>query len=335
MIQLAKTATVSGQISISTCGRELNAPFGEGKQGNPQQFKWLLELLVVDFEFKLDQQRGRKSRPMPPADLRLLHSGDLAGAVELSRLAGWNQTIDDWEMLLRLEPQGCFGIELDDRIVATTTLLCYGAQLAWIGMVLTNPEYRRMGFARRLVEAALERAGSLGINCVKLDATPEGRPLYEKLGFETEQVVERWSRDGCQTNRPAGPFLPLSPSSPELDREAFGAGRAALLEELALRNPPHRTEEAYAFSRLGARRRYLGPCVAPEPKAARLVAEQILLEPAETGWYWDLLSTNMEAARLAAELGFVAQRRLERMVIGNRLAKNDQLVYAIAGFELG
>jgi hypothetical protein len=38
---------------------------------------------------------------------------------------------------------------------------------------------------------------------------------------------------------------------------------------------------------------------------------------------------------LAEELGFVAQRRLGRMVIGNRLAKNDQLVYAIAGFELG
>jgi hypothetical protein len=75
--------------------------------------------------------------------------------------------------------------------------------------------------------------------------------------------------------------------------------------------------------------------LALEQKSARIVIEQILLESPETGWYWDLLTANLKAVELAEELGFVAQRRLGRMVIGNRLAKNDQLVYAIAGFELG
>jgi hypothetical protein len=120
-----------------------------------------------------------------------------------------------------------------------------------------------------------------------------------------------------------------------MDREAFGADRTVLLQELACRNPPNGRDEAYGFSREGARCRYLGPCVALEQKAARLVIEQILLESPETGWYWDLLTANIKAVELAEELGFVAQRRLGRMVIGNRLAKNDQLVYAIAGFELG
>jgi acetyltransferase (GNAT) family protein len=81
-----------------------------------------------------------------------LHAADLSSAMELSHLAGWNQTIDDWQTLLWLDPEGCFGIEVDDRIVATTTLLCYERRLAWIGMLLTMPDYRRMGFAlwRRL-----------------------------------------------------------------------------------------------------------------------------------------------------------------------------------------
>lgn len=272
---------------------------------------------------------------MHPGNLRVLRPGDLADAVELSRLAGWNQTIDDWEMLLRLDPQGCFGIELDDRVVATATLLCYGVELAWIGMVLTKPDYRRMGFARRLMQAALDRASSLGTKSIKLDATPEGQPLYKQLGFETEQVVERWFRDGGQINAPVKPLSSLSRPSLEMDREAFGADRAALLQELALRNASTSAIDAYGFSRAGTRRRYLGPCVAQEAKTARLVIEQILLEPAETGWFWDLLSSNKKAVELASRLGFVAQRRLERMVIGNRFAKNDQLVYAIAGFELG
>jgi hypothetical protein len=38
---------------------------------------------------------------------------------------------------------------------------------------------------------------------------------------------------------------------------------------------------------------------------------------------------------LAAEFDFAPQRRLERMVLGQRLPKEDEIVYAIAGFELG
>src|SRR6266566_9583484 len=100
--------------------------------------------------------------------LRLLQTADLASAIELSRLAGWNQTIEDWQTVLRLDPDGCFAIEVDDRIAATTTLLCYGTRLAWIGMVLTRPEYRRMGFARTLLATALQRADNMGVETLKL-----------------------------------------------------------------------------------------------------------------------------------------------------------------------
>jgi GNAT superfamily N-acetyltransferase len=272
---------------------------------------------------------------MTRGKLRLLGTDDLANAIELPRLAGWNQTFDDWQMLLRLDPQACFCIELDDRIVATTTMLCYGRQLAWIGMVLTRPEYRRMGFAQRLVKAALERAADLKIESVKLDATSEGQPLYEKLGFQTEQVVERWFRAGLQ-DRAAWKTVPTpDPYSLELDLEAFGADRAMLLQQLELRNPPVTTAGAHCFAREGTRARYLGPCVAHDQKAARLVIEQCLQGSSESAWYWDLLSANKNAIELATEFGFVPQRRLERMVLGQSLNRNDEMVCAIAGFELG
>jgi GNAT superfamily N-acetyltransferase len=272
---------------------------------------------------------------MTPGNLRLLRTDDVANASELPGLAGWNQTIDDWQTLLRLDPHVCFCIELDDRIVATTTLLCYGRWLAWIGMVLTRPEYRRMGFAQRLVKAALERAADLKIESVKLDATPEGQPLYEKLGFQTEQIVERWFRVGLQNRAPQKSVPSSDRYSLELDLEAFGADRAMLLRQLELRNPPITAVGAHCFARDGARARYLGPCVAQEQKAARFVIEQCLRASPESDWYWDLLSANKKAIELATEFGFVPQRRLERMVLGNTIRKNDELVYAIAGFELG
>jgi ribosomal protein S18 acetylase RimI-like enzyme len=272
---------------------------------------------------------------MSQENLRLLCPADLGGAVELSRLANWNQTIDDWEMLLRLDPQGCFAIEVDGQIVSTTTLLCYGKQLAWIGMVLTRPEYRRRGFAKRLMQAALERASDLKIESIKLDATADGQPLYEKLGFKTEQVIERWFRDGQSTITPAQPALRNIPPPLEMDREAFGADRAMLLQQLASRNPPESTGEAYNFSRNGARCQYLGPCVARDQKSARTVIAHTLQSSPQSSWYWDLLSSNQNAIDLAAEFGFAPQRRLERMVLGDSITKNDQMVYAIAGFELG
>lgn len=272
---------------------------------------------------------------MSHENFRLLGPADLEGAVELSRLANWNQTIDDWEMLLRLDPQGCFAIEVDSQIVATTTLLCYGKQLAWIGMVLTRPDHRRRGFAKQLMQAALERASELKIESIKLDATADGQPLYEKLGFETEQVIERWFRDEQSTIAPAQPALRTVPPPLEMDHEAFGADRARLLQELASRNPPDSTGEAYNFSRNGARCRYLGPCVAQDQKSARTVIARTLQASPESNWYWDLLSSNQNAVDLAAEFGFAPQRRLERMVLGDSIVKNDQMVYAIAGFELG
>jgi GNAT superfamily N-acetyltransferase len=272
---------------------------------------------------------------MSQGNLRLLRSSDLSGAMELSRAAGWNQTIEDWEMLLRLDPQSCFAVELNDRIVATTTLLCYGQELAWIGMVLTRQEYQRMGFARRLMQTALDRAAELKIECIKLDATSQGQPLYEKLGFQTEQIIERWFCEQPKNNKHARPALSHIPPSSGLDRTAFGADRTRVFAELETRSIPATTAEAYCFSRNGTRFRYLGPCVATEPQAARVVIEQTLRSSTPSGWCWDLLSSNKMAVELAGELGFTPQRRLERMSLGKRFDKNDQMVYAIAGFELG
>ena len=125
-----------------------------------------------------------------------LRSSDLPGAMELSRSAGWNQTIEDWEMLLRLDPQGCFAIELDDRIVATTTLLCYGATTGLDRDGADQAGVSAHGLcAGDSCRAALDRAAELKIESIKLDATPQGQPLYEKLGFQTEQIIERWFCD--------------------------------------------------------------------------------------------------------------------------------------------
>jgi GNAT superfamily N-acetyltransferase len=60
-----------------------------------------------------------------------------------------------------------------------------GARRGNILNVYTEPEFRRQGIARRLMETALEWCRLNGIRAVILHASAEGRALYESLGFQS------------------------------------------------------------------------------------------------------------------------------------------------------
>ena len=225
-------------------------------------------------------------------------------------------------------------MEVGGHVVCTATLLSYGDRLGWIGMVLTHPEFRHQGFAKQLFEHVLAIADSLGVKTFKLDATDQGQHLYESYGFKSEQAIERWFRPGSlarEISEPSVEFTKLH----QLDREAFGADRSKLLEKLARRGKCCSGPGAYTFSRAGRSFSYLGPCLAESAEAARQVLEMAIGIPEAGGWFWDLLPANRNAVAVASEMGFAPQRRLMRMFRGEELSGNDQLVYAIAGFELG
>jgi GNAT superfamily N-acetyltransferase len=53
----------------------------------------------------------------------------------------------------------------------------------WIQNVYTEPEFRRKGVARRLMQTAIEWCGQAGFVHISLHASVYGRRLYEELGF--------------------------------------------------------------------------------------------------------------------------------------------------------
>ena len=67
----------------------------------------------------------------------------------------------------------------------------FGA-VAWIAMMLVDEAFRGRGIGRALMDRALEHVDSRGIPTVRLDATPLGQPLYEKLGFAPQFEVARF-----------------------------------------------------------------------------------------------------------------------------------------------
>src|SRR5215831_21224799 len=177
-------------------------------------------------------KRESKWSQIVVTEVRLLSAADIPAGMRLKAAAGWNQTEADWQRVLMLEPDGCFAIECDGHVRATATAVCFGEELAWVGMVLTDGQYRGRGFARQLMEHTLAYLRGRRVAWIKLDATDMGRPLYERLGFREEGGIERWIR-------PAGAW-PRQRSTvgrfdldAALDREAYGADRSCLLQMLA------------------------------------------------------------------------------------------------------
>jgi GNAT superfamily N-acetyltransferase len=265
-----------------------------------------------------------------------LRNSDIEDALVLSDAAGWNQTPDDWSRLISLEPENCYSVEEDGRVVATSTLLVHSRDLAWLGMVLTHPDHRKRGHARRLLDIALTRARELGIRSVKLDATAEGEPIYRSLGFETEQAIERWRRDPgpVEAARISEGEIPF-----ELDLAAFGADRSRFLRALVPlpygRGSERCVHDAYALHRPGRRAWYFGPCVSRTPEPAQQLAASAVAQHPDEPWVWDILPANEQARDMAVRLGFRPVRTLKRMWLGENVRGDDSLVYATAGFEAG
>lgn len=267
--------------------------------------------------------------------VRLLTKRDVEAAIDLSTAVGWNQTVADWEMLLCLAPEGCFAIESGGALRATATLFSYGRRLEWVGMVLTHPLYRRRGFARALLEHVIHDADARGIACLKLDATDQGQPLYESLGFQAVESVERWWRrgdSGASTSRDDGQ---IPPSLRMMDEEAFGADRWAMLQALAERSVVIASASGFALLRPGLKASYAGPCVARNAEAASDLIKACVHAAGSSDCCWDIPGRNQPAVQLARELGFEPRRQLVRMARGAPCNGRDEWIYGIAGFELG
>jgi hypothetical protein len=191
-------------------------------------------------------------------------------------------------------------------------------------MVLTHPEYRGRGYARTLMERALDYLHD--VQTVKLDATEMGHPLYKTLGFVDECATERWIRP-AQPSAPAGITEPRPQGAePLLDKEAFGADRSALLNRLAQFEGAS-LKDAFAMGRADR----FGPCVSRSREAAEQLAQWFLSRHPNEQLLWDLFPEN----NLAEPLGFTLSRRLTRMMRGRVLTGDNSLIYAGAGFEFG
>jgi len=220
-----------------------------------------------------------ESRTEAAVRLRDMTSDDLAAAHALSREAQWPHRLEDWDFMFRVG-QGVVA-ERDGVIVGTTLAWPYGEHAATLGMVIVSAACRGAGVGRKLMNATIE---GLGERAIQLNATTDGLALYKSLGFVTTGGIHQHQgaafsvpvvslRRGERV-RPMG--AGDEPAVVELDRQATGFARGAMLAEMlktAQGVVLDRDGEAVGFALF---RRFgmghaVGPVVAPDAHGARVL----------------------------------------------------------------
>lgn len=278
-------------------------------------------------------------------EIRTMQPEDLPLGQALCRLAGWNQTAADWQRLLTLSPDGIFVATYKGQPCATACATHYGSKTAWIGMVLVHPDCRRRNIGSSLMRHCIDYLKTKRVECIKIDASDQGRPVYLKLGFDDERPVFRYlgSKPSGITPDPDAHAVRAEwwPAIAACDRDVFGSDRLDLLKLLSTQAisavvPTSSGVAGYGFAREGIHASYVGPIVAMDATTARRIVATLLAQLPDGEVYWDILPDNVAAKGLAAEQGFAIRRRFTRMYLGEPIHSGDLgYLYGTAGLEFG
>jgi len=135
------------------------------------------------------------------------------------------------ELYLTVQPDGWYVIEESGRIVAAAGAIAYGT-FCWLGLVATHPDARGRGLATTISQHLVDWSRARGCTTVALDASDPGRPVYERLGFQSIGSTVELRTDPARHASDPG-VRPLAAGELDellaLDRVGFGEDRSRVL----------------------------------------------------------------------------------------------------------
>ena len=261
--------------------------------------------------------------------LRKMTPGDIPYGMKLKSLAGWNQLDSDWSMLLDAGGDN-FVASLDGEDAGIVVSLPYQDHFTWIAMVLVDPNARRKGVGKTLMNKSIEVALPKGP--IRLDATADGFELYKTLGFQTEYELVRLIKSSTatpvkQNNQNTEAGIPMGNDELEsiirLDMPIFGADRSGILRCMYERNPEYAfcikengSIKSYCLGRSGSQYEHIGPIIADGFGYAADILASVLEPLGSKDVVIDVFADKEDWIALLEESGFTKQRSFTRMCLG-------------------
>lgn len=126
-------------------------------------------------------------------------------------------------------------VEMDQEIIGLGTSIVFG-ETAWLAHIIVDSGLRGKGIGTTLVKHLLKQLDDTSVPTCLLVATPDGKTIYQKAGFEVVTEYTFLQRKGRWPEQPLSPNI--QPYSAEyqsallsLDKYITGEDRSRLLNE--------------------------------------------------------------------------------------------------------
>jgi GNAT superfamily N-acetyltransferase len=276
--------------------------------------------------------------------VKIMRSEDFAFAVELANTMNWNMATEDFEFMLKLEPEGCFVLFDDSKPVGIATCIAYG-EVGWFGNLIVKEEYRHKGAGSFLVKYAIDYLHSKGVETIGLYAYPNLTKFYGDHGFKADETftvlqAQIQKRPGKEelTQIERNNIQAIT----KFDRECFGGDRKKLLESIILEEDnlsyclsKDKDMMGYLAGTVYEHMAWIGPliCRGDNSEAAVSLLNAALEKLAGKTVYLALSKKETSIVNILFSMGFKKDFDVIRMFFGPRVAKN--CIYLAESLERG
>jgi GNAT superfamily N-acetyltransferase len=285
---------------------------------------------------------------MTALQIRPMTPDDVAPAAAMYRAGGWGEREAYMRWAMTVPTCRLLVGVAEGRIVATG-LATINGPVGWVGSIFVDVEMRSHGYGRLMTEAACELIDAAGCRTQALIASEFGKPLYDKMGFRVDDEYQIYGvpklAPGSIVPTAAKRGLPSRPMTSgdlaavcELDREATGEDRSALIESLAGTG-----WVVDATPRDGGLRGFLvstlpdsGALIARAPEAATSLLASLRSTAGEGRPVYATVPLGNEAGRrYLEELGWRPSFRTPRMLRGEPIPWRPEMIWDVLSFAFG
>jgi hypothetical protein len=276
--------------------------------------------------------------------IRVMSRKEVDLAVEWAGAEGWNPGLHDANPFYAADPSGFLCGCLGDELIATVSVVKYGASFGFFGFYIVKPEYRHQGFGLKLWMAGTE---TLRGRVLGLDGVAAQQANYSKIGYQLAYRSIRHQGTGGGPAPATKDIVPLATVPFEAlcayDRPFFPEPRPAFLKSwisqpqtTALGLVQNGRLAGYAAVRPCRSGYKIGPLYADNAG----LAEQLFLTlkaavPERVPIFLDTPEANPAAVALAQRHHMTVSFETVRMYQGQHPMLPLERLYGVTSFELG
>ncbi len=273
-----------------------------------------------------------------------MEADDFSFAVQLANTMNWNMTVNDFEFIVKLEPQGCFILFHKHERFGIATSISFD-KVGWLGNLIVKEHVRKEGAGSLLVKHAINYLKSKRVKTIGLYAYPHLVKFYESFGFEAD--IDFLVFNGKVTITATQEKLREATKQDILkivrfDCKCFGANRKKLLESILLdkHNLCYISTEnskiiGYVAAKVYGKTAEIGPlvCHVNHNEEAVLLLKTILAKLKYHEVITYIPKKENELLKILHKAGLNENFRVVRMFLGPAIAKN--CIYTAESLERG